>query len=266
MDFLWVLSLLACFGSALGCGLPAIDPVITGYPSKIVNGEEAVPHSWPWQASLQTDEGFHYCGASLVNESWLVTAAHCRVSNSTVVVLGEHDRFNSSEDVQTMKIEKVFVHPSYGDSFLNNDIQLIKLASPAKLSSHVSPVCVAEAGDREPDGLLCVTSGWGMTSNWTAAHRLQQVALPLISSERCKEIYLSIFVDFVTEQMICAGASGVSTCFGDSGGPLVCQREDSAWTLVGVTSWGKGCDVDWPAAFARITALRSWMNEIIAAN
>ena len=39
-----------------GCGVPAVRPVITGY-SRIVNGEEAVPHSWPWQVSLQV--GLH---------------------------------------------------------------------------------------------------------------------------------------------------------------------------------------------------------------
>lgn len=38
-----------------GCGVPAIRPVITGY-ARIVNGEEAVPHSWPWQVSLQVNE------------------------------------------------------------------------------------------------------------------------------------------------------------------------------------------------------------------
>lgn len=35
-----------------GCGVPAIPPVVSGY-ARIVNGEEAVPHSWPWQVSLQ---------------------------------------------------------------------------------------------------------------------------------------------------------------------------------------------------------------------
>ncbi len=32
--------------------MPAIRPVIGGY-NKIVNGENAVSGSWPWQVSLQ---------------------------------------------------------------------------------------------------------------------------------------------------------------------------------------------------------------------
>lgn len=38
-----------------GCGVPAIEPQVTGY-ARIVNGEEAVPHSWPWQVSLQVSQ------------------------------------------------------------------------------------------------------------------------------------------------------------------------------------------------------------------
>ena len=44
--------LCVCVCVCLGCGTPAITPVITGY-SRIVNGEEAIPHSWAWQVSLQ---------------------------------------------------------------------------------------------------------------------------------------------------------------------------------------------------------------------
>lgn len=58
---------------------------------------------------------------------------------------------------------QVFKHENYNGYTINNDILLIKLASPAQLNMRVSPVCVAEIGDNFPGGMMCVTSGWGLT-------------------------------------------------------------------------------------------------------
>lgn len=58
---------------------------------------------------------------------------------------------------------QVFKHPKYSSFTINNDILLVKLAQPAQLSAHVSPVCLAASGDNFAGGLKCVTSGWGLT-------------------------------------------------------------------------------------------------------
>ncbi|XP_012682413.1 chymotrypsin B-like [Clupea harengus] len=263
MAFLWLVSCFAFISAAYGCGAPAIPPVVTGF-ARIVNGEEAVPHSWPWQVSLQQPSGFHFCGASLVNENWVVTAAHCNVRTSHKVVLGEHDRGSSGEATQTMKVQKVFTHPEWNPRTINNDIALIKLASPVSMSSHVGPVCLAETADAFTPGTTCVTSGWGLTRHnaMFTPNQLQQAALPLLSSEQCKTHWGSQ----ISDVMICAGADGASSCMGDSGGPLVCQK-DNAWTLVGIVSWGSSrCSTTTPAVYARVTELRAWVDQILAAN
>lgn len=38
--------------SPAGCGVPAISPSVH-YSERIINGQNAVPGSWPWQVSLQ---------------------------------------------------------------------------------------------------------------------------------------------------------------------------------------------------------------------
>ena len=55
------------------CGVPAIMPSVD---TRIVGGETAVAHSWPWQISLNVG-GRHWCGGSLINNRWVASAAHC---------------------------------------------------------------------------------------------------------------------------------------------------------------------------------------------
>ncbi|NWQ62820.1 CTR2 protein, partial [Neopipo cinnamomea] len=287
MALLWLLSCLALAGFA-HCGVPAITPVIRGY-NRIINGEPAVPGSWPWQVSLRRYGGFHFCGGSLISENWVVTAAHCGVRKTDTVVVGAYDQKEPGPDQQRLTIEKVFKNPKFNMLTIRDDIALIKLATPAQFSDRVSPVCLPEATDVFPGGMTCVTTGWGLTdvSDSQTPALLQQAALPLLTNAQCKE-----FWGFrIRDMMVCAGADGVSSCMvgapglpfapcppgpslvltqcpvqGDSGGPLVCQK-DGAWNLVGIVSWGSStCDTETPAVYTRVTALRDWINSILEAN
>ena len=43
----------------------------------IVNGDIADVGAWPWQAALIWNGRVVYCGGTLLNNQWVVTAAHC---------------------------------------------------------------------------------------------------------------------------------------------------------------------------------------------
>ncbi|XP_031154764.1 chymotrypsin-like protease CTRL-1 [Sander lucioperca] len=262
MTMFLLVSCFALVASALGCGVPAIKPQVSGY-NKIVNGQNAVSGSWPWQVSLQDGRGFHFCGGSLINQYWVVTAAHCRVSpRNHRVILGEHDRQSNSEQIQVKSISRAISHPYYNAQNFNNDITLLKLSSPVQMTSRVSPVCLASSSTNIPYGTRCVTTGWGKTGQTSTPRYLQQTALPLLSPAQCKQHW----GNKISDAMICAGASGVSSCQGDSGGPLVCENS-GVWSLVGIVSWGtSNCNVRTPAVYARVSYLRSWVDQIVASN
>lgn len=44
-----------------------------------MGGTEAPVNSWPWQVMVTDKYGNHFCGGSLVDRYWVVTAAHCVV-------------------------------------------------------------------------------------------------------------------------------------------------------------------------------------------
>ncbi|XP_072135244.1 chymotrypsinogen 2-like [Mobula birostris] len=266
MAFLWLLSCFAFIGVTYGagCGSPPITPVVLGF-SRIVNGQEAVAGSWPWQISLQTDSGRHFCGGSLINENNQKTAAHCGVSTNDFAIVGAHDKSSNAEASQkSMSIAKVITHPKWNPSTINYDVSVVKLATPVQFNSHVSPVCLAAVSDNYPAGMMCVTTGWGRTRAYPAErpNQLQQAALPLLSNVNCRNYWGSS----VTDVMICAGAAGASSCMGDSDDPLVCQK-DNVWNLVGIVSWGSGyCSTSTPGVYARVTELRDWIDSTIADN
>ncbi|XP_026312236.1 LOW QUALITY PROTEIN: chymotrypsinogen B2-like [Piliocolobus tephrosceles] len=281
MAFLWILSCWALLGTAFGCGVPAIPPVLSGL-SRIVNGEDAVPGSWPWQVSLQVRGLLQGSGHPEEGPGW---------GTSDVVVVGEFDQGSDEENIQVLKIAKgrslgprslqvlppprasprhsgphpqVFRSPSFSILTMRNDITLLKLATPTVFSQTVSAVCLPSADDDFPAGTVCVTTGWGKTK-YNAnkiPDKLQQAALPLLSNAECRKFWGSE----ITDEMISAGASGVSSCKGDSGGLLVCQK-DRAWTLVGIVSWGSGtCSTSSPGVYTHVTKLIPWVQAILAAN
>ncbi|NXK77689.1 CTRL protease, partial [Amazona guildingii] len=250
-----------------GCGEPSISPSLH-HTERIIKGQNAVPGSWPWQVSLQNRFRSHFCGGSLINENWVVTAAHCEFKPLFhVVVLGGYDRTSRSGSVQVKNVVRVVTNPNWNSNTLSNDIALLKLASPTKLGPRVSPVCLPPADLHLPDNLQCVTTGWGRTSiNWCfmvllspSQESLQQVSLPLISSSKCAKYWGSK----ITSSMVCAGGVGASSCQGDSGGPLVYQ-DGGLWTLIGIVSWGSSnCNVNTPAAYAHVSHFRNWIDSVI---
>ena len=53
-----------------------IEPWKNKINSRIVGGQDAAEAAFPYQVSLQ-NYGSHFCGGSILNENWILTAGHC---------------------------------------------------------------------------------------------------------------------------------------------------------------------------------------------
>eukprot|EP00058_Branchiostoma_floridae_P016906 XP_002602394.1 hypothetical protein BRAFLDRAFT_56782 [Branchiostoma floridae] len=243
----------------------------TAGTSRIVGGENARQNSWPWQVSLQTPDGSHYCGGTLIGRRWVLTAAHCNQGDyflTDKVVAGAHDLSDISESVQVSNIEAWFPHPDYNPQTVENDIMLLKLASKVNLGRSVRLACVPPAGTDYPGGTMCWSTGWGVWApdvDGPIADELKQADLPLLSDDECSQIMSNWDAGYKPDSMICAGGEGPGedgACKGDSGGPLVCEI-DGLYHVVGVASFvAGGCDTSYPTIFARVSAFTDWITSI----
>uniref|UniRef100_A0A8C5PSI4 Peptidase S1 domain-containing protein n=1 Tax=Leptobrachium leishanense TaxID=445787 RepID=A0A8C5PSI4_9ANUR len=222
---------------------------------KIVGGYTCVKNAVPYIVSLNS--GYHFCGGSLINNQWVVSAAHCYKA-SIQVRLGEHNIATSEGTEQFISSSKVIKHGSYNSRTLDNDIMLIKLASAATLNSYVKTVALPSGCAAA--GTSCLISGWGNTlsSGSNYPDLLQCLDAPILTDSQCTGSYPGE----ITKNMFCAGflAGGKDSCQGDSGGPVVCNGE-----LQGVVSWGRGCALSgYPGVYAKVCNYVDWIQDTIA--
>jgi secreted trypsin-like serine protease len=106
--------------------------------SRIVGGEEAVPHEFPWQVSVLID-GSGFCGGSLISPDWVLTAAHCADgAGRFTITLGDHDRTVNEPSQVTVSSTTYTVHPGWNSATLADDLALIRLNQPVTLRRKLS--------------------------------------------------------------------------------------------------------------------------------
>ncbi|XP_044317463.1 serine protease 1-like [Drosophila rhopaloa] len=261
----FVVLLLAIASASAGL-LPKIAPVhprdrtsVASINGRITNGKNAVVDQFPYQVGLSFvgSKGSWWCGGSIIDNSWVLTAAHCTSGASSVTIYYGATVRTSPQFTYTVTSSNWIQHANYVSLTVRNDISLIKTPS-VSFSASVNKIALPAIASSYSSyvGQTAVASGWGLTSDTASAvtKDLQYTDLTVIENSECLKAFSSLIV---TSRVICvATPKGTSTCQGDSGGPLALDG-----TLIGITSFGSpdGCEVGEPAAFTRVTSYLDWI-------
>jgi hypothetical protein len=175
-----------------------------------------------------------------------------------------------SEGSDTVGVQSIKVHPDYEDpnpptpnESAINDVALLRLKRP--VNAPLVPLVRPTQGGLWPATTPATTIGWGALADPPGPSDypddLREVTVPVVSDGDCTTAYGS---EFIAGNMMCAGATGMDSCYGDSGGPLVVDGPQGNPIEIGVVSWGKGCGLaGFPGVYSRIAALEPWIESVV---
>ncbi|XP_038061951.1 mannan-binding lectin serine protease 1-like isoform X2 [Patiria miniata] len=255
------------------CGRPAPYDASRDIVQKISTGTDARKGSAPWLAQLwYVDKGTLFCHGSILDNRWILTAAHCiRARNATkndiMIRLGDHDKSLPEMEEQVYRVEDIKVHRSFSTKLFDADVALVKLTQAIQFTDYVKPICLPVkplSKSMLRPGTYGTVSGWGKVSSHDENYprHLKRVTLPVQDQVVCRR---STHFE-VTPNMFCAGYSAANrgdSCEGDSGAPFAVQHMNTdRWYILGVVSWGEGCDrKDKYGFYVRLHRYTAWIRK-----
>lgn len=245
----------------------------------IVNGNDISATKYPSFASLMYDRIDYdrvygtspYCGATLLTEYYVLTAAHCIYGNtntqlftSVVPQLGNESDFPNAI-TQRVMVSAYYYPDNYNNTTLANDIAILKLSQPITAVTNY-----ADLADNTDEGLYrgvrsgdpFYAIGHGNTqSGRDDSNELQETQLSYVSN--CNVYNVDTSANLCMGGATSQNGLDNATCQGDSGGPLFWNNKQVGITSFGPTTCGDMSVVP-NSVFTEVSDHRAWISSVLA--
>lgn len=249
----------------------------------IVNGGEVNPSNAKWfvkSGKDSNDETADYlCGATLIHDDMLLTAAHCQGAFNYGLFLYDQ---KTNDYTREATVDLQLRHPDFNGYDKHNDLMILRLSSDPGL-----PILKMNGNDSIPrqygndDSEIMKAYGFGKTaSNDPKSNVLREGHFRYLSNKDCAQKVKStrtkiwddvLCGDSIYNSDIAVGRNNYGPendrsihgiCQGDSGGALT---DSSGTLLLGVVSWTfLPCEVgNLPDGFTRVAYFQEWITKQI---
>ncbi|XP_073950646.1 CLIP domain-containing serine protease B4-like [Choristoneura fumiferana] len=217
-------------------------------PSKLLGGLTLEPHEYPWMALIAygIKGGMQFqCSGTLINERYVLTAAHCILEQRLAGVrIGEFDLESAADcrgmephlmcedPIQDLTIEEAIVHPDYRrNPTFNNDIGMLRLKKPVNLTfENAKTICLPVSKDlqnRNASGINATIAGWGISDIGYLHATPRATNIQIYTQNQCIDSYIWTEKDIEFTNKLCAGTNGRLNRIADDGGPLMVEGSNN---------------------------------------
>ncbi|XP_058176728.1 CLIP domain-containing serine protease HP8-like [Anopheles ziemanni] len=224
-----------------------LDPQICGLvlSTRDAYETETKLYQHPWIALLH-DHKIWLCLGTLINERYILTAAHCVKNEKNFVRLGE---FDLSQRIDCDQLAKSSIKFS---CFL--------------YQQDVKPICLPVTPELKENEPWYKVTSWDQTENGMMSGKLQSAEVNLLPQDACNTWIAQVdkYIRNTNTQVCALGAANMSEhCRGDSGGPLLTRTGTGYYVQYGVISYGLfSCGKDpFPGIYTRVASFIDWILE-----
>ncbi|KAI8042477.1 hypothetical protein M5D96_003790 [Drosophila gunungcola] len=221
---------------------------------------------FPWMVALLEVNGKYVAGGALISSDLVITARHVTHNynaNQLIVRAGEWDFETKTEQLSHVdaRIRLIVRHPDYIEETGANNVALLFLETPLRLTRHINPICLP-AEDWHFDNSRCIFSGWGHQSfsEYRYMNILKKMEFQVVPGEMCQDqIWPNYSNRFQLDNSLMCAVGRRTLGGGMVGSPLACrlQNDPQRYELAGIFNFAFNSKI--PVVYTNVAKLRSWI-------
>ncbi|WP_319534626.1 serine protease [uncultured Vibrio sp.] len=243
----------------------------------IIGGEPTTLNQLPFFARLilhktGASSFSNICGGSIVNDRYILTAAHCVESGvftdgwsaDDLRVLVKNPTMDDVYVSEFKDVRSITIHPRYNSASLwINDLALLELSQP--ITDNVQSITLPQDFGDYSDAEVYQIFGLGQTStnDTSSTNYLRWAEVEPLTDSECA----ALVSGYNAQETLCANGfedrAYTGICSGDSGGPLTYVDGNGMYQQIGIVSYGSSdCEsADIPSVFTEILNYASWIEQ-----